>query len=182
MKKSLLLLLTLVLVSPSLVSAQGDQNVTKRRPDSPSEVQIQAISQNRNQKVAENHAQRLEKRFNFYYSRLDNILRRFQERLDLLKAANQDTASVQAKLDLARQKLEAAKLKGTQAIGAFLAIEPARFAEQKTEAFAARDLAVAARKLYQEAHEALKLALKELKNISQPALPASSAAVQNANQ
>jgi hypothetical protein len=127
--------------------------------------------------IAKNHANRLERRFQAYYTRLSGIIARFQTRLDTLKAAGTDTASIQAKLEIAKTKLEAAKVKGAEAVASFRAIDPAKWSEQKAAALAARDQANAARALFKEALSALKEALKALKAISKPALPAASAAV-----
>lgn len=178
MKKQLIFALVITLLSTSAVSAQdragtGD-TTTKRRPE------IQEIRGETRSDVARLHAERLEKHFGFYYNRLNNIITRFQARLDLLKAAGKDTTAVQAKLDAAKAKLAEAKAKGDAAITAFKAIDPAKFSEQRTAALAARDLATAARQLFQETHELLKEALRLLKTISKPALPAASAAVRNA--
>lgn len=134
----------------------------------------------RRSEVAENHANRLEKRFQFYYERMSKIVVRFQARVDLLKNDNKNVASTQTKLDAAKAKLEEAKIKGTAAVAAFRAIDPAKFSEQRNQALAARDLAKEARNLFFEAHKLLKEALKSLKTISKPALPAASPAVNNA--
>lgn len=184
MQKSLLIALTLIVLTPSLVLAVSDENVTKRRPDAPARVEVQEIRQERQEirsNVAENHANRLEKRFTAYYTRLNNIITRFQARLDLLKSQNKDISAIQTKLDSAKTKLGEAKTKGESAVAAFKAIDPVKFSEQKTQVLAARDLAVSARKAYLEVHELLKAALKELKTISKPALPAASSAVEKAN-
>lgn len=183
MKKSLLIIASVFLLTPSLVVAQSDENITKRRPDTESTIQIQEIKTDMQEiinNVSARHANRLERRFNFYYTRLNNIILRFQKRLDILKADGKDIAGVQAKLDLTKTKLEEAKAKGLEAVAAFRAIDPAKFSEQKTAAFAARDLAVAARKLFADTLVLLKDALKALKVISKPALPAASSAVENA--
>lgn len=189
MKKSIIVALAILALVPALVHAQGDENVTKRRSDKALEIQEirqerrEDISEERQEfrsNVAENHANRLERRFGFYYTRFNNIINRFQTRLDTLKQAGKDTTSVQAKLDLAKAKLLEAKTKGEAAVAAFRAIDPAKFSEQKTEAFAARDLANQARDLFKQTGNLLKDALKALKTLSKPALPAASAAVENA--
>lgn len=157
----------------SSVQAVSDENVTRRRPDRA--VEIQEIKQGRQEfrsNVAENHANRLERRFKFYFDRLSGIITRFQTRLDTLKAGGKDISTVQTRLDAAKTKLAEAKTKGEVAVTAFRAIDPAKFNEQKTEAKAARDLAQAARALFKEVHNLLKDALKSLKLISKPALPA----------
>lgn len=179
MKKSFILALLIILSVPSLALATSDENVTKRRPDRPAQAEIQEIRQERKEdreetrekvqeirsNVAENHANRLERRFAFYYSRLSNIITRFEKRLDILKADGKDITAVSAKLTEVKTKLESAKAKGIEAVAAFKAIDPAKFSEQKTEALAARDLANSARKLFVETHTLLKDALKSLKAI-----------------
>lgn len=187
MKKYILLVTTAVLLFPSVAFAQSDENVTKRRPDRPNQAEIQEIRQERMEdrqeirsNVAQNHANRLERRFEFYYKRLTNIITRFERRLDILKADGKDVSAVNTKLTAVKTKLAEAKSKGDSAVAAFKAIDPAKFSEQKTQVLAARDLATEARKLFIETHTLLKDALKSLKAISKPALPAASAAVENA--
>lgn len=184
MKKHLYLSIFFVVLCSlftSQVRAESAENVTRRRPDRPVQAEIQEIRQERRSNVAENHANRLERRFAFYDSRLRNIITRFEKRLDILKADGKDITAVSAKLTEVKSKLESAKAKGVEAVAAFKAIDPAQFSEQKVESFAARDLAVATRKLYLEVHVLLKDALKALKVISKPALPAASVAVEQAN-
>lgn len=180
MTKALLVALTLLFLAPTLVSAESAENVTKRRPDRPAQAEIQEIRQERQElrsKVAENHANRLERRFKFYFDRMTGIATRFQARLDTLKAAGKDVSAVQSKLDLATAKLSEAKTSGEAAVAAFRAIDPAKFSEQKEEARAARDLAQATRALFKEVHTLFKDALKSLKSISKPALPANEEAL-----
>ncbi len=179
MKKSFLFALTAILLVPTVVFAQSDENVTKRRPDRPAAIEIQEIRDTQRANVAELHATRLEKRFKFYYSRLNNIMMRFQTRLDLLSKGGKSTATSQTQLNSAKAKLEDAKLKGEATVKAFREIDPAKLSVQKTEILAATSLATEARKLFQDVLDLLKLALKELKTISKPALPAASSAVQN---
>jgi hypothetical protein len=185
MKKYLLIALTSLILTPTVVMAVSDENITKRRPDnSPSQVQVQEIRQERIEErtekreevkekiqerrsnIAENHATRLEKRFASYFMRFSNIISRFQTRLDLLKKEGKDVASAQTKLDSAKTKLSEARSKGDASIAAFKAIDPAKVTEQKTELIAARDMATVARKMFAESNDLLKLALKELKNIN----------------
>lgn len=187
MNKQLLLMLTVVLLVPTVVLAASDENVTNRRPDNQTNIQIQEVRQdlkeNREEisnKVAQNHANRLKRRFGFYYDRFTNIITRFKARLVILDGQGKDTAAIKTKLTAAGAKLEEAKTKGIEAVAAFVAIDPAKFSQQKTERLAARDLANAARQLFVDTHNLLKDALKELKTISKPALPAASPAVENA--
>ncbi|PIR98731.1 hypothetical protein COT87_03205 [Candidatus Collierbacteria bacterium CG10_big_fil_rev_8_21_14_0_10_44_9] len=176
MKKYLFLAVAVAIFLPTLVKAQPDENITKRRPDKPAQGQIQEIRQD----ARINHATRLVKRFDFYYKRFAGIITRFEARLVILKAGDKDIGGTQAKLDLAKAKLAEAKKASDIAIVAFKALDSTKFAQQKTERLAARDLAKVALKLFRDTHTLLKEALKELKTISKPALPTASAAVQNA--
>ena len=88
MKKYLIFSIFYILCSLFITQAhaESDENVTRRRPERA--VQIQEIRQDRQEfrsKVAENHANRLERRFKFYFDRLTGIIARFQTRLDTLK-------------------------------------------------------------------------------------------------
>lgn len=182
-KYTYLLIATALLFTPLVAHAESDENITRRRPDRPEQVEIQEIRQERMEdrqekreevkekvqeirsNVAENHANRLERRFAFYYSRLSNIITRFGKRLDILKADGKDISTASAKLDSAKSTLELAKAKGTEAVSAFKAIDPVKFSEQKTQVLAARDLANSARKLFLDSHTLLKDALTALKAI-----------------
>lgn len=169
MKRIILVLLCVGLAVPGCVKAKEKQG------------EIQEIRQEFRSKVAENHANRLERRFKSYYERISKIMVRFQARLDTLKTQGKDTSPTQVKLDSAKAKLELAKIKGEAAVAAFRVIDPAKFSEQRDQVFAARDLAKEARGLFVETQTLLKDALKSLKTISKPALPAASVAVENAN-
>lgn len=113
--------------------------------------------------VAENHANRLERRFNYYYKRLSGIATRLQTRLNTMSSEGKDVSAAQSKLLDAKNKLESAKTSGAQAVSAFRALDPATFAEQKAEALAARDLANQARTAFKETLALLKVVLKEVK-------------------
>lgn len=196
MKKNLIIVLSLILLSNvSSAQAVSDENVTERRREKSAEIQevrtqrkeereekreeVKENIEERRSKIAENHANRLEKRFTAYYTRLSNIITRFKTRLDVLKAEGKSVASIETELATATSKLESAKSKGVEAVSAFKAIDPTSIQDQKAALVAARDLASAARKLFEEAHNSLKSALKSLKVVSRPALPAASAAVNN---
>lgn len=177
------LALLLVILFPALAMAASDENVTKRRPDRGVQAEIQEIRQS---DVSETkirmiaaHADRLEKRFSFYYDRLNKIIIRFEERLSILTKAGKNIKTIQIKLNTAKAKLLEAKLKGESVVSLFRTVDPTKLREQKVVVQGARDMTVATIKLFQESHNLLKSALKELKTISKPALPAASAAVQN---
>ncbi len=198
MSKALLLATIILLTSSTTISAESAENITKRRPDRPETATIQEIREQKTEaiqerkesranlanirsNVAENHANRLEKRFSFYFDRLTAIIVRFNTRLDSLNAKDPVVINLRSKLTTANTKLIEAKTKGDEAVDAFRGIDPSAFSEQKAAVLAARDMANSARKLFVEVHVLLKEAIKTLKTISKPALPASSAAVQNNN-
>lgn len=176
MKKMIVLVMLIGLVIPWGVRAE--ERVGGRAEKRVEVNEIRVNLQEVRSKVAENHANRLERRFKFYYERLSKIMVKFQARIDYLKDQGKDTAAVQTKLDAAKAKLESAKVKGEAAVAAFRAIEPGKWEEQKPALLAAKDLAEEARGLFKDAFKLLKDALKELKNISKPALPAASPAVE----
>lgn len=196
MKNYLIIVLTFILLTNTTAAqAVSDENVSQRRREQSAQIQeirterkeerdekreeVKENIQERRSEIVENHAGRLEKRFAAYYSRLSNIIARFQSRLTTLKSEGKSVTSVETELNTAKSNLEAAKLKGAEAITAFRAIDPTTLADQKTALIAARDLANAARKLFADTHTSLKAALKSLKVISKPATPAASAAVNN---
>ena len=156
-----------LLVSPAQLYAADPPFVPaaspRFRPDHP---QIQEISQDTSRSVAQIHAGRLSRHFIFYFNREINIINRFQERLDLLKAQGVNTLAAQSDLDKAKSKLAAAKLAGDAAISAFHAIDPAKPATEHSELIAARDLALKARQAFLDVNSSLKIAVKALKLIS----------------
>jgi len=173
MKKSFLLALVLVVLTPSLALAVSDENVTKMRPDKPIPAEVQEIRQELETKreeirnrIAQIHATRLTKRFDAYYLRLSNIITRFEARLIILQKNSKDIVPTQTKLDLAKAKLVEAKTAGQDAVKALEAIDPP-----------AKELAICAHDLYKETLTLLKDALKSLKTISKPALPANEEAL-----
>lgn len=178
----LFLILTLLIIATVPVRAETSRELRETRREEIQEIRTERLEEREQirTKVAENHASRLERRFSLYYKRLENIVERFQKRLDYLKTQNKDVASIQTKLDSIKTKLNGAKVAGDEAVAAFQAIDPGTWEVQKPKLLAAKDLANEARELYKEVHTLLKAALRELKQISKPALPASSAAVMQA--
>lgn len=152
--------------APSLQPTKGlRQEVRQDVKDLRQDVRqdLQAGREQIRSDIASAHANRLERRFRFYYDRLSGIAHRLQLRLDTLKAGGRDTTQAQKDLDDAVSKLSNAQSKGEQAVNGFRAIDPAKFAEQKSQALAARDLANDARSDFKAALALLKTALKEAK-------------------
>lgn len=175
---SALFILALLIAPSTLAESPRESRESRREEIQENRAERAETRQEARSQVAENHASRLERRFNHYYKRLTNILERFQKRLDYLNSQDKEVGSIQAKLDTIKAKLAGAKTAGDEAIAAFKAIEPGSWEEQKSALQTARDLANKARDLYKEVHTLLKSALKDLKLISKPALPANSAAVE----
>lgn len=94
---------------------------------------------------AQNHGERIERRFAFYAQRLTNIATRIQTRIDTQKAAGKDTATAQAALDKAKTLLTQAVADGKQAVTMFQNISVAVWSTQTPEVKAAIEQANKAR-------------------------------------
>lgn len=70
-------------------------------------------------RMAQLHADRLERRFGFYYLRLGNIIERLQSRLDSMSAEGTNVEDAQEALDSASDKLDEAYELAQQAISQF---------------------------------------------------------------
>lgn len=83
------------------------------------------------------HADRLERRFNFYFTRLSNIATRIQTNIDKTKAAGKNVAAVQTQLDTANTTLNQAKTDGASAVSMFRSIPVGSWDLQKPDVKAA---------------------------------------------
>jgi septation ring formation regulator EzrA len=184
MKKSVILLLLVLLSVPGIVSASSDENISQKRRETAAQIQEvntpTKVERSVKVKIASNHAARLKKRFDAYYNRLTDIITRFEKRLAFLKENGKSVTSLETTLASIKTQLASAKAKGDSAVAAFNAIPDADRSTQKAQLNAAKALAEEARTLYKEVLTSLKKALKSLKMIVKPALPAASAAVNNA--
>lgn len=118
--------------------------------------------QEKRSEIAENHGLRLEKRFGDYYTRLNTIIGKIQARIDASTTKN--TAESQAKLEEAKTKLSEAKTLADSAVSQFKALDPAKYAEQKTAAQAARDTANKARQAFVDTLKLMNESVKLLKS------------------
>lgn len=94
---------------------------------------------------AQNHGERIERRFAFYAQRLTNIATRIQSRIDTEKAAGKDTTAAQSALDKAKTLLTQAVADGKQAVTMFQSISVAVWSTQAPEIKAAIEQANKAR-------------------------------------
>lgn len=108
-------------------------------------VQIQQMEQVRTS-IAARHATRLEWRYQFYYQRLSAIMAKIQARLEAIAHTE-----AQAKLTEAKAVLEEAKVLGERAVKQLGEIDPERYAEQRSMALGAGELANQAREKFREA-------------------------------
>lgn len=116
--------------------------------------------------IAQIHAQRLEKRFAYYYERLNKIITKISEKIALQKAAGKDTSQVEVNLEIAKDKMIAAKTYGDEAISKFNDIKADNYQGERDLAILARDDAWSARNSYQEVLQILKEIVKTLKELS----------------
>ncbi len=158
--------------------------VEKRRLEAQDKVQERAdTTQDRTQKsqeareaktaerrgdLAQVHAERLQRRFGFYYERLSGLIQKLESRLATMAQDGADVAAAQSKLGEAIASLEEAKILTDQAIAAFLEID-LETETAREQAQAAKELAQEARELYREAVSLIKEALRLAKATNQSA-------------
>lgn len=94
---------------------------------------------------AKTHADRIEKRFAEYNTRLTNIATRIQKNIDAKKAAGKDVTSAQTQLTSAKATLAQAVTDGATAVAMFRAITVSTWNVQLPEVKAAIDAANKAR-------------------------------------
>ena len=125
-------------------------------------VAIQEKIQEKKDNLAKLHADRLEKRFSNYYTRLSALIVKIQARIDA--NSDKDTSISQEKLNSAKTKLEEAKILGASAINMFRALEPEKWSEQRKKAISARDTAIKAKEAFKVVHGLMIDAIKSLKS------------------
>lgn len=120
----------------------------------------------------------LSKKYAFISNRFNNIISRFETRINILvKAGKQsELVNVSAKLAEAQKQLVLANTASVNVMNAFSAISTI---STKGDFTNLQILIKTANGEYKKVNTLLKVALKELKAISKPALPASSSAVNN---
>lgn len=159
-------LATALLLAPSAALALEPTRTAEIREKRASvSSQIQEKRQAVRAHVASVHAERLGKRFTVYYTRLSMMIEKVQKRIDALKAEGKDTTAAQAKLNEAKIALESAKKQADTSVSEFKDIDPDKYAEQRTQALQARDIAETARELFQKVLRLLKEAVSLLKDL-----------------
>ncbi|KKU89291.1 MAG: hypothetical protein UY18_C0001G0023 [Microgenomates group bacterium GW2011_GWF2_47_9] len=140
-------------------SQKIQQELEDRREEQRQEIQTKRIETRL--RLAKNHAERLQKRFSFYYERLNNIITRFQARLDLSKTEGKDTTTSQQLLDQAKSNLLSAESKGKEAIQTFTSFDPEWSQdEMQNKVRLGQSQAEEARNAFKQVLELLKSALK----------------------
>jgi hypothetical protein len=111
-------------------------------------------------KILEKHANRLQNRFlNIYYPRLEKLIAKFQDRLNLMAENGKDITAAQGKLDEASDKLTEAKVYADQCVSEFKNIDPDKYESQRELALAAKETAQKARAAFKESRDLLKQVL-----------------------
>lgn len=120
----------------------------------------------------------LERKYEFISKRFDNIIARFESRITTIESTGKDLdlTEVKSKLDAAKLKLVEAKVDGNVAVEGFKSITASSTKEDFTKL---QVLVKTADASFRAVNDSLKIALKQLKPISKPALPAASPAVSN---
>ncbi len=111
----------------------------------PTEQRVQA-----QQRVTAIHANRLQRRFNFYYQRLTKIADKIEARFDLLEAEGVDMTEARDGFSNAMLLLEEAIEKANGAVAKFEEVDPEQYQAQRQIALAARDEALQARQQFQQ--------------------------------
>jgi len=181
MKKTFLVLgLSLILMTASRVAAQDRQAQANARTEAMQE-RVEEREQKRlelrqefeakrtefRSQLAARHAERISKRFDFYKTRLEGIITRFQTRLTTLNESGIDTSTVQTKLDAASAALAAAATKSSGLVAAFMALDP-ESGTYKDDVIALRAEVKVATDAFKSVHTLLKEALVALKAINKP--------------
>ncbi len=130
--------------------------------------QVQANLQERRADFAEQHADRIERRFNLYTKHLLNIASRIETRAQMMSKNGKNTTEVLAKVTEAKTFITSAQLKGAEAVSKFRSIDPSTYETQREIALTARDLAGAGREDFKSARDLLHEAVRLLANNQQP--------------
>ena len=177
MKKNLIGLIFLLSLAISTTQILAVENEVAPRADgSPGQNETQTVDQVANplaqqpasNKIAANHAQRLQTRFEFYYQRLQQISEKIQARLQTMATNGLNVTAAQTKLQTAIQLLKQAKNNGAEAVEQFEAIDPTQYQAQRQMALQAGEAAQTAHNQFRTARqvmlEAVQIAIQQLNN------------------
>ncbi|MBD3250681.1 MAG: hypothetical protein GF381_03895 [Candidatus Pacebacteria bacterium] len=156
--------------TPSSPSADQVKERVRERVENAQEQAAQNRQQAR-ERLAEIHARRLQRRFNFYYQRLTKLAEKLQTRLNQLELNPEVEQQVQEKLNQAFAYLETAQAQAETSVELFESIDPDQYQAQRQIALQARDQAMTARNNFRSALVELKEAVKlALQNADQPTI------------
>ncbi len=123
---------------------------------------VQDTMQQRRSTIAQSHAYRLERRFQYYTDSLTKFADRLDAKIAEMSQNGTDTSEAKADIATARSLIASASDKGAKAVAQFEAVDPDKYEEQRDQALAARDLAMAARADFQSALQSLRSATTTL--------------------
>lgn len=107
--------------------------------------EVRTQMQERRADFAQQHAERLERRFALYAEHLLNVASRIETRAQMMSKNGKNTTEALEKVTEARTYIAAAQANGEDAVSKFRSIDPADYETQREIALAARDLADSAR-------------------------------------
>ncbi len=111
-------------------------------------------------RVAQVHARRVQRRFNFYNQRLSIIANKLQSRLQALAAEGQDVSAAQEKLEEALQMIEIGMAQAQEATDQLNEVDLEQFPEQRQSALQAREQIQEARTNFLTAVELMREAVQ----------------------
>ncbi len=127
--------------------------------------EVRTQLQERRADFAQQHTERLERRFALYAKQLLNVASRIETRAQTMSQNGKNTTEALAKVTEARLYITSAQNKGTDAVSQFRTIDPATYETQREIALSAKDLAEASREDFKTARDMLHLAVGMLVQI-----------------
>lgn len=165
--------LSLTALSPVLAISPNDLRVTvtarRQQDQEKKQERVEQIQENHQQiraNIASHHADRLERRFAFYHSRLLRLLNKISRRAQIMADDGKDTADAMQTIGQTASALDQAKDKGAEAITLFQSIDPDTYEAQKDIVLQARDLAQEARDSFFHTLQSLKQIISALRQIN----------------
>lgn len=135
------------------IQQAGEEN--QERGQVREQIREQALN-----RVAQVHARRVQRRFDFYSQRLNTIADKLQNRLQALEAEGLDVSAAQEKLDEALQMVEVGMTQAQEATNQLNKVDLEQDLSQREMALEARDQIQEARANFMQAVELMKEAVQ----------------------